>query len=309
MATFNTELFRKGPGLLLRDILKGDDPQITAVLDTLAAADADIVTLQGFDYDLEGRALTAFAAALADQTAPYPYTFATPPNAGRMTGADLNMDGKLGGAADAQGYGRFFGQGAMAILSRHPIAVSDVQDYSALLWRDVPDNIYPMTKTGPWGGDATHALQRLSSHNHLVFPIDHPDLGRIHILTFHAGPPVFDGPEDRNGRRNHDEVMFWQHYLNGSFNGPPDQQFILMGDANLDPAKGDGRSIAITTLLADPRLQDPLPDQSTVLWAQTGPMRVDYVLPSADWRVTDAAVLPANPNASRHQLVWVDLAR
>ncbi|MGB3244167.1 MAG: endonuclease/exonuclease/phosphatase family protein, partial [Sulfitobacter sp.] len=33
VATFNTELARKGPGLLLRDILKGDDPQITAVID------------------------------------------------------------------------------------------------------------------------------------------------------------------------------------------------------------------------------------------------------------------------------------
>jgi len=28
----------------------------------------------------------------------------------------------------------------------------------------------------------------------------------IHILASHPTPPVFDGVEDRNGRRNHDEI-------------------------------------------------------------------------------------------------------
>ena len=309
VATFNTELSRKGPGLLLRDILRGDDPQVTAVLDMLVSADADMITLQGFDYDLEGRALEAFAAALADLGQPYPYAFAAPPNAGRMTDLDLDRDGKTGNPRDAQGFGRFFGQGAMALLSRHPIATDMVQDFSTLLWRDLPDNLYPMINEQPFGGEAVHAIQRLSSNGHWVVPIDHPELGRISILTFHATPPVFDGPEDRNGRRNHDEVAFWSLYLADTFGAAPTDRFVLMGDANLDPVRGDGRGAAIAALLANPRLQDPLPDQSTVLWEQTGPMRVDYVLPSTDWRVTDAAALPAHPDASRHRLVWVDLTR
>ena len=29
----------------------------------------------------------------------------------------------------------------------------------------------------------------------------------------HPTPPAFDGPEDRNGRRNHDEIRFWSDYL------------------------------------------------------------------------------------------------
>ena len=26
-------------------------------------------------------------------------------------------------------------------------------------------------------------------------------------------PPAFDGEEDRNGRRNHDEIRFWVDYV------------------------------------------------------------------------------------------------
>lgn len=309
MATFNTEMQRRGPGLLLRDILKGNDPQITAVMDVIAQANPDVITLQGFDYDLEGRALNAFAKALAAQTAPYPYRYAAPPNAGRMTDLDLDADGKVTTARDAQGYGRFFGQGAMAMLSRFPINADKVQDYTTLLWRDLPGNLYPMTKDGPFAGPQVHAIQRLSSHGHWVVPIDHPTFGEINILTFHATPPVFDGPEDRNGRRNHDEVAFWSHYLNGGLGPAPNESFILMGDANLDPKRGDGRSTAIIDLLAHPNLQDPLQGKDTVLWEQTGPMRVDYILPSTDWQVTNAQVMPPIPDASRHHLLWVDVTR
>ncbi len=97
--------------------------------------------------------------------------------------------------------------------------------------------------------------------------------------------------------------------LDGRFDPPPERRFILVGDANLDPTRGDGMGRAMQSLLADPRLQDPLPDQPTVTWDQTGPLRVDYVLPSADWTVTDAAVRPRNPAISRHSLIWVDLTR
>jgi len=305
VATFNTELSRKGPGLLLRDILEGDDAQITAVLDTLVQADADIIALQGFDYDLEGRALAAFARALAEHTAPYPYQFAAPPNAGRMTQVDLDGDGKTHTPRDAQGFGRFFGEGAMAVLSRYPIDLAGVQDFSTRLWADMPDTLFPAGAAFQQG----RPLQRLSSHGHWSLPIEHPDFGRINILTFHATPPVFDGPEDRNGRRNHDEILFWQHHLAGDIGREPQGAFVLMGDANSDPNKGESRRSAITNLLADARLQDPLPDQDTVLWPQTGPMRVDYVLPSTEWRVVGASVLGGWDAASRHRLVWVDLVK
>lgn len=291
----------------MRDIVKGSDPQIDAVIETLITARSDIVALQGFDYDLQNSALSALAAELTARGLDYPYLFAAPPNAGLQTKIDLDGDGRLGGPGDAQGYGTYYGQGSMAVLSRFPIALTEIQDHSPFLWKDLPENLFPQLQTGPFPSPAAHQIQRLSSHGHWVLPIDHPDLGRFHLLTFHAAPPVFDGPEDRNGRRNHDEVAFWTRYLDGALGSAPKDKFILLGDANLDPDRGDGRSVAIQGLLTHPRLQDPLSGSKTVHWPQTGDMRVDYVLPSADWKVVSAEVAAANSQASRHRLIVVEL--
>ena len=305
IASFNTALSRKGPGLLLRDILRGKDPQVIAVMDLIAAQQADIIALQDFDYDLTGAALNAFAEALSEKGMAYPYRFSLPGNAGLMTDLDLDGDGKLRGPGDAQGFGGFFGEGGMAILSRYPIMYEQVRDFTAFLWKDLPGALLPQIDGNPFPSAEAQAIQRLSSNGHWVVPVDIPQIGRIHLLTFHATPPVFDGPEDQNGRRNHDEVLFWSNYLNGAFGPPVKDRFVLLGDANLDPNNGDGRGTAIRMLLAHPVFQDPLPGQPTVIWPQTGPMRVDYVLPSADWQVLDAGVTPlTDQSASRHGLVW-----
>ena len=166
IATFNTELARKGPGVLLRDIARGKDPQIKAVIEVIISASPDVIALQGVDYDLDHKALTAFKRALADHGHDYPYHFAAPPNAGLMTDLDLDGDGKLGGPGDAQGFGRFYGEGAMAVLSRHPILTDEVQDYSSLLWRELPDADLPQTQHGPFPSAAAIAVQRLSTNGH-----------------------------------------------------------------------------------------------------------------------------------------------
>ena len=92
--------------------------------------------------------------------------------------------------------------------------------------------------------------------------------------------------------------------------------------------KCERREAAINALLADPRLQDPAPRSEgsmaasgdpfdTADWEDPDPgnLRVDYVLPSSDWRVLrsgvywpdgEAGVTAAK--ASSHRLVWVDLA-
>ncbi|MEO1779863.1 MAG: endonuclease/exonuclease/phosphatase family protein [Pseudomonadota bacterium] len=317
IATFNTELARDGPGLLLRDIARGGDDQIAAVLAVLAAADADIVALQSFDFDLTGEALTRFAAL-----AGYNHHFALRPNTGMATGLDMDGDRLLGGPRDAQGYGRFTGQGGMAVLSRYPIRAEAAQDFSALLWEDIPGALLPEVQGDPFPSAEARAAQRLSTTGHWIVPIDLPE-GTLHLMTFHASPPVFDGPEDRNGRRNHDELRLWQMILDGAFGPAPSAPFVLAGDANLDPEDGQGRKAAITALLSDPRLQATAPKgfsgTDTVDWDDPvpGDLRVSYVLPSTDLRVVDSAVLwpaPDDPlaqiaaTASRHRLVWVDLA-
>lgn len=336
VASFNTELRRDGPGLLLRDLQRGEDDQVAAVVDVIVRADADVLALQGVDWDYEGRALATLATRLEAAGAPYPYRLALRPNSGLASGLDLDGDGQIGGPGDAQGFGSFTGQGGMAVLSRFPIRVEEVTDFSALLWRNLPGALLPIHPDGrPFPSAQVQAAQRLSSTGHWVVPIALPDGGTLVLLTFHAGPPVFDGEEDRNGRRNHDEVLFWKRYLDGAFGAAPQGGFVIAGDANLDPQDGDGRHGAIRALLEDARIKDPRPasvggaqagDQGhagpdrldTVDWAGPGRLRVDYVLPAAGWTVTGSGVLwpgAAGPlrdavlRASRHRLVWVDLRR
>lgn len=308
---------RDGPGLLLRDLARGGDDQIDAVLAVIAAADADVLALQGIDYDLTGEALRL----LADATG-YPHHFALRPNTGMPTGMDMDGDGRGGGPRDAQGYGRFSGQGGMAILSRFPIDAANVQDLSALLWVDVPGALLPSVNGAPFPSPQAQAAQRLSTTGHWIVPIIGPD-GPFHLMTFHATPPVFDGPEDRNGKRNHDEIRLWAQVLAGDVATAPPGPFIIAGDANLDPVDGSGIKVAIGNLLAHPSLQDVAPrghrGTDTVDWDDPvpGDLRVDYVLPSTHWTVWDSGVLWPSAKermadtvatASRHRLVWVDLS-
>ncbi|WP_366942822.1 endonuclease/exonuclease/phosphatase family protein [uncultured Roseobacter sp.] len=316
---------------MLRDILRGEDAQTDAVISVISATQPDILVLQGFDYDLTGAALNAFAAALADSGSVYPHLFARRPNTGMPTGLDMDGDGRRGDPRDAQGYGRFSGQGGMAVLSKYPVINDAVQDYSGMLWRDFPGALLPETPAGPFPSEEAQNIQRLSTTAHWVVPVDTPELGRIDLLTFHATPPVFDGPEDRNGRRNHDEILFWTYYLDGRFGPVPPGSFVLLGDTNQDPIGGSGLKDAIRGLLSDPRLQDPAPASTgsaavsgdpmdTADWDDPVPgnLRVDYVLPSSDLVVTGSGVWWPDPDtqagqtaatASRHRLVWVDISR
>ncbi|MEL6450256.1 MAG: endonuclease/exonuclease/phosphatase family protein [Pseudomonadota bacterium] len=318
MATYNTELQRDGPGLFLRDLARGKDDQIAAVLAVIAYADADVLALQGIDYDLTGAALSRFAAA-----AGYAHWFALRPNTGMPTGLDMDGDRRLGGPRDAQGYGRFSGQGGMAILSRFPVDRGAVQDLSALLWVDAPDPLLPQVNGKPFPSAAAQAAQLLSTTGHWIVPILAPG-GRFDLMTFHASPPVFDGPEDRNGKRNHDEILLWTHVLAGRIGTPPPGPFVIAGDANLDPVDGAGLKPAIQTLLTHPQLQDVSPrghsGTDTADWDDPvpGDLRADYVLPSTHWQVVGSGVLWPGPDdplaetvrtASRHHLVWVDLTR
>ncbi len=317
VATFNTELSRDGPGLLLRDIQKGD-PQVASVVSVLTNVQPDIVALQGIDWDLDGRAMDALIEALKRDGLHYPSHFAGQPNSGVATGMDLDGDGKLGGPGDAQGWGRFTGQNGLAVLSRYPILETEIRSFSDLLWLDLPGAVLPEKGGTHFPTPQAAAIQRLSSTAHWVIPIKAPG-GRMDVMTFHATPPVFDGPEDRNGLRNADEIRLWRLVMDGALGPAPTQRFVIAGDANNDPHQGEGLKPAIRALLADPRLQDPLPlapdrSSATVSWKGVGELRVDYVLPSVDWQVADAGVYwpddgpdAAATTASRHRLVWVDL--
>lgn len=321
VASYDTELSRRGPGLMLRDILR-DDPQVAAITGIVAHIAPDILFLQSVDYDSQLHGARALRDRFAAQGVHFDHIFALTPNTGIQTGVDLNGDGKSHGPADAQGYGRFSGADSMVLLSRWPIATPLVQNFSALLWRDAPDAQLPQVLGALFPSAQALNIQRLSSVGHWVVPIDHPEK-QLTLLLFAAGPPVFDGPEDRNGLRNADEIRLWTHLLDGKLGTPPTAPFVLMGNANLDPEKGEGRRRAIRDLLHDPRLQDPHSRLGpTVDWDEPKPgnLRVDYVLPSADLQIIAADVFwprtaeqgqkllsVDNIAASRHRMVWVDL--
>ena len=67
----------------------------------------------------------------------------------------------------------------------------------------------------------------------------------VHVLAAHPTPPVFDGDEDRNGRRNFDEIRFSADYVTpntgdyiyddagGTGGLKPGSRFVIMGDYEL----------------------------------------------------------------------------
>ncbi|WP_327794667.1 endonuclease/exonuclease/phosphatase family protein [Harenicola maris] len=315
----------------MRDIAKGDDPQIAAVSAVIAHAEADVLLLTNLDYDDKQEALTALQETLAAAGAPYPHAFADWPNAGLRTGMDMDGDGKVNTGRDTQGFGRFSGAGGMAVLSRHPLTLT--HDFTPLLWRDLPGagDLPALMPAPAW------QVQRLSSVNHWAIRVEAPT--PFTLLTLAATPPVFDGPEDRNGHRNAAELALLHMYLDGQLNTPaPQGPVVIAGNLNLDAYDGDGRPNALNALLQSGHIQDPAPSsQGGAAEADPthkgppaldtadfndppGNLRADYVLPDATAKVLDAGVIWPAPDAqgsgptleqvqtaSRHRLVWVEI--
>lgn len=298
LAYWNSDLSRNGPGLLARDLMRGTAPDVQAAAQAIAGLKADILVLSGFDFDAGGLALRALNDRLPN---PYPHLLPLRPNTGIPTELDLDGNGHRNEARDAQGFGLFPGQGGMALLSRLPILTEEAQDFSGLLWRDLPGASLPPLPPG------APDILRLSTTGHHDTALSLPDGRRLHLLTWHGTTPAFDGPEDRNGKRNADETRFWTLLLDGALPyPPPPAPFVIIGQANADPEKGDGSPDAIRALLADPRLQSPLSGDTSDYGGTIGPLRTAYILPSADLAVTDAGMAAAPPGA-RHRLIWVDL--
>ena len=346
VATFNASLARKGAGVLIQDIEKRDR-QVLAVAEILLRVRPDVVLINEIDHDPQGLAVSALVELLAEGTAGraglrYGHVFTAAVNTGVPSGYDLDGDGRTMGPGDALGYGRFPGQYGMAVLSRLPLG--PVRTFQNLRWAAVPWAVAPRRKDGtPYYDPAVWNLLPLSSKSHWDLTVRLPDERTVHLLAAHPTPPVFDGPEDRNGLRNAAEIRFWADYIDsktwmiddaGTAGGlPPGRNFIVLGDLNADPKRGAGDRTAIGALVGHPSINDPGPrspgagdrPMATADWPRDkgpGPMRVDYVLPSSSLTVAGGGVFwpaPSNPLArlvnrkgrrhtsSDHRLVWVDI--
>ena len=307
----------------------------------------DILLLNEIDLDgdrpgmptLNARRFVDHFLAVGPDSIRYPYAYAAPSNTGLLSGFDLNHDGVIATPAmlgerahgdDSWGYGTYPGQYAMAILSRYPIDSAGVRSFQHFPWRELPDNHIPPG----WYPDEVLEQFPLSSKSHWDVPVV-IGTDTLHLLASHPTPPVFDGDEDRNGRRNHDEVGFWARYLDGQSalrddagrggGLPAGAAFVILGDLNAPPDQegpryGPGGAPAIAQLLDHPLVHDPaqLTGRVTASFGSRG-TRADYLLPWTGLTVLDGAVVwpdsVADPGlaevaraASDHRLVWLDLA-
>jgi hypothetical protein len=154
---------------------------------------------------------------------------------------------------------------------------------------------------------------------------------------------VFDGPEDRNGTRNFDEIRFWADYIhparsgyiyddNGGRGGlKGGSLFVIAGDQNSDPLDGDSRPGAIQQLIEHPLINartipesegaveqsalqgglnathrsDPRFDTADFADNAPGNLRADYVLPRVSIKILGSAVFWPRSSDPLFRLVGV----
>lgn len=352
---FNASLNRNADGQLVSDLSTPNNPQAQAVAEIIQRNNPDVLLINEFDY-FEGNPTEAVQLFLQNYLAvsqngadpvEYPYFYIAPSNTGIASGFDLNNNGTAvttpgapGYGDDAFGFGNFPGQFGMLLLSKYEIDTANVRTFQNFLWKDMPDSLLPTIATPdsdtPWYSAEEQEVLRLSSKSHWDVPIK-VNGEIIHVLASHPTPPVFDGAEDRNGKRNHDEIRLWSDYISpgkgnyiyddqGNLGGlNPGSRFVIMGDQNADPFDGDSFDNAILQLLQNPGINtNSIPSSSgavqqsdlqgnanlnhggnaafdTADFADGNPgnLRADYVLPSSDLQIQDSAVYwPLNTDPS-----------
>jgi hypothetical protein len=282
-ATFNASVNRNAAGQLLTDLSTGQDPQLRNVAEIIQRARPDVLLVNEFDFYPDEQAAQLFqrnylsVSQHGAKPIEFGYRFVKPSNTGIASGKDLDNDGQVvttpGTGAygnDAFGFGEFPGKFGLAVFSRLPIDYRKARTFQLFKWKDMPGALLPddpaTAAPHDWYSPDELAIFRLSSKSHWDVPIEVGHGEDVHFLVSHPTPPVFDGPEDRNGTRNHDEIRFWADYIDPSASGyiyddtgrhgglRPGQHFVIAADMNADPVDGDSTAGAIQQLLDNPRI-------------------------------------------------------
>ncbi|WP_414521341.1 phytase [Umezakia ovalisporum] len=352
---FNASLNRNADGSLVSDLSTPDNTQAKAVAEIIQRNNPDVLLINEFDYfelnPTQGVELFLqnYLAVSQNGAEPvdYPYFYIAPSNTGIASGFDLNNNsavvttpGTPGYGDDALGFGNYPGQYGMLLLSKYEIDTAKIRTFQKFLWQDMPNSLLPTIAApeneSPWYSPEEQAILRLSSKSHWDVPIK-VDNEVVHVLASHPTPPVFDGDEDRNGKRNYDEIRFWADYVTpGKGNYIYDDQgtygelaagsrFVIMGDLNADPVDGDSFDDAVLQLLQNPRINtnlipsslgatqqseiqsranlnhksNPAFDTADFADGNPGNLRADYVLPSSDLPIHNSGVFwPLNTDSS-----------
>jgi endonuclease/exonuclease/phosphatase family metal-dependent hydrolase len=341
-ATFNTSLYRNSLGEIEKDLKSGENEQMKIIAEIIQRNDPDILALQEFDFAEDNAYVKLYQKHYLNisqngaNPVKYPYFYAFPSNTGILTEFDLNKDGKFKTANDAYGYGRYPGQYAFAILSKYPIDETGIRTFQYFLWKDMPDANIPLNSDHKTYYEKEELkIFRLSSKNHVDVPVI-INKDTIHVLIAHPTPPVFDGKEDRNGKRNHDEIRLFADYISGGERASylyddkgkygglgEDTKFVILGDMNADPIDGDSYENAILQLTDHPLINSkaasgkhvPESKGSAVKHNQRPDkgdpyhntsvfgLRIDYVLPSANLKVKSSGVFWPSENEGFFYLV------
>ena len=340
IATYNVSLNRRSEGQLTKDLATQGNSQAKAVAAVIRTARPDIVLLNEVDYASEQSNAQLFVDnylnderidSLGSGPINYPFVYIAPVNTGVPSGMDLNNNGSTNDPEDCWGYGAFPGQYGMAILSKFEIESENAKSLQKFLWSDLPNAKVPQAPgDDPYYDNQTWSELRLSSKSFWDVPIRTP-LGTLHVLASHPTPPAFDGKEDRNGCRNHDEIKLIQHYIEaasflkddaGEPTGlKPNDAFVVLGDLNSDPKDGGSLATAISDLIHHPRVTKfsapsshgalqaaksqgganndhqgaPDTDTSDFNDRNVGNLRIDYALPSRNFDVTQSGVFWPSP--------------
>lgn len=326
-ASFNVSMFRNSQGSLLNELQNPINPQVQRIAAIIQHLRPDVIALMEFDYDKDSEALSIFKDNFMDisqngfDTIDYKYACSISSNTGVLSNVDLDGNGSVSLPGDAYGFGNFPGQYAFALLSKYPFDTDNFRTFKEFLWKDMPNALLPTKSDGSaYYSDAALDVFRVSSKNHADIPIILPSGEKVHLLLSHPTPPVFDGAEDRNGKRNHDEIRLFADYISnesylvddkGKTGGlAAGEHFVIMGDLNADPVDGDSADEAILQLLNHPLVNQDIangdkiprslggaehnqsPGDQGDPWNDTSffGLRIDYVLPSNTFDVLDSGV-------------------
>jgi len=346
IATFNIAMGLRAEGELHKRLQSGEDQALRKIAAVIQQVRPNLLLLNEFDWlplNLSQLFVSNYlnTPQSGHQAIDYFYTLSGEVNTGLPSGLDLDNNGKLGDAADAWGFGYFPGQYGMAVFSRFPVKLS--RSFQLFKWKDMPDALQITNADGSFFyPDKVRDQIRLSSKSHWDVEVSIEGQS-LHFLVSHPTPPVFDGPEDRNGKRNHDEIRLWADYVDpqrasylyddtGARGGlAKDAKFIIAGDLNADPVDGESHHQAINQLLDHPLINsscvpaskgaietsktqggknlehkgNPAFDTGDFNDRYVGNMRIDYVLPSATLKVIGCGVFWPAADEPGHELIDV----
>ena len=341
VATFNVALNRKEAGQLVQDLKQGDE-QAKRIAAIVQLVRPDVLLANEVDYS-DGEAAKILLNEYfkkpqnpkrQPEACDFGYYYTAAVNTGVSSGLDLNLNGRNTDSDDGWGFGAFPGQYGMAVYSKYPISDSAVRTFQMFKWSDMPNAKRPKLVDKVTGAetffhsDAVWKQLRLSSKSHWDVPIKIGE-STLHVIASHPTPPVFDGPEDRNGCRNHDEIRLIQDYVEGTADdgyivddkgetGPLalSAPFVIMGDLNSDPNDGSGIAQGIIDLLSSKRVAanfvpeskggveasklqgkanekhkgNPANDTGDFNDNNAGNLRIDFVLPSSNCKIVGGGV-------------------